>query len=193
MCVCLWMCAKKECNIASIYYPLGILNKPKTPCACDGVKNERITQRWRERERHRVKIENDENLWERKLFLIWKLFVHSREKQCAISGNGISHSNQWTSVLFFHRFHPRSFVCALSLFLAIARTRSCSHISSGRRWFRNWHTAEFCHFPNREVPHSHFNSFKILLGTITTAWSTFYSFYELFNSIKGVNSNWKTD
>lgn len=25
------------CNIASIYYPLGILNKPKTPCACDGT------------------------------------------------------------------------------------------------------------------------------------------------------------
>lgn len=118
--VCLWLWQKKrECNIASIYYPLGILNKPKTPCACDGVKNERTTKRWRERERHTGKIENDENLWERKLFLIWKLFVHSRERQCAISGNGISHRNQWTSVLFFHRLHSRSFVRALSFWLSL--------------------------------------------------------------------------
>lgn len=82
---------------------------------------------------------------------------------------------------------------SLSLSLFGSRAHSRVPISWERRWFRNWHTAQFCHFPNREVPHSHFNSFKILLWTIPSAWSTFYSLYELFNSIKGVNSSWKTD
>lgn len=40
---------EKKCNIASNFYPLGILNKPKTPCACDRAKTN-------------GKIENDENL-----------------------------------------------------------------------------------------------------------------------------------
>lgn len=45
---------KKKSNIASIYYPLGILNKPKTPCAYDGAKNER--ENWKRWEFMRAKI-----------------------------------------------------------------------------------------------------------------------------------------
>lgn len=170
-------------NIARIYYPLGILNKPKNT----HTHIHTMCMWWEKADRTREKIENDENLWERKLFLIWKfvraLFLRARARhnvRQATEPTIQTRYMQWKSqhswelnvLKFFGKRFPQesmkfsnhdTFAMAYSKILIFARlTERKSSLAGGQEEYK-WKMILLgaLHISTIEsTPHSHFNRLK---------------------------------